>query len=334
MSRALLSCVCAALGVLPVLGCSSQSISGGRDEPVQVRYGSGRNAQFLDGDLPGSPPLTDKEVVAGVKPQLPSSSLDVSAGVIREADTGFTASGFTSNEAVAIGLRFLDVGDGYWVFPVASQDPTRPGTFSWNAALDFGANIPPGLHPLGVVAIDGNGHAGSQFATSLCVASDIPDNLSACSPGVKPPFNVLSLVWDTPVDLDLRVITPQGKVVDPKHPSTALTVNGSADTTAKGTGIFDTDAGRNCVASGHRRESLVWQDAPLAGTYFVYVSLFDACGQSAVHFDLSVNRPGRVGKDGIQRLESTYNQAGELLALDADAGTKLGLFVTEFTVQP
>ncbi len=185
-----------------------------------------------------------------------------------------------------------------------------------------------------MVAIDGNGRAGSQFATNLCVASDIPDNLSACSAGSKPPFTVLSLAWDTPVDLDLRVITPQGKVVDPKHPSTALAVNGRIDATAKGTGIFDTDAGRNCVVSGHRRENLVWQDPPLAGTYFVYVSLYSACGQSAVHFDLSVNRPGATRAGGIRELESTYDQAGELLAVDADAGTTLGLFVTEFTVQP
>ncbi|MES1177511.1 MAG: hypothetical protein ABUL62_24525 [Myxococcales bacterium] len=333
MNRELSAFSLAVLGAL-LFGCSSESLTGGISEPIQVRYGSGRNAQFLSGDLPGSKALSDEEVLWGVKPALPSTSLDVSAGVIRQADTGFTASGATSNEAVAIGMRFLDLGSGYWVFPVASQDPTKPGTFGWNASIDFGANIPAGRHPLGVVAIDANGHAGSQFATSLCVTSEIPDNLSACSASVSPPFTVLSLAWDTPVDLDLRVITPQGKVVDPKHPSTAVAVKGVVDTTAKGTGIFDTDAGRNCVVSGHRRENLVWQDPPLAGTYLVYVSLYDACGQSAVRFDLSVNRPGPAGKDGIRRLQSTYDQAGELLASDADAGTKLGLYVTSFTVQP
>ena len=333
MNRAPSAWALAALGA-SLFGCSGETLSGGISEPVQVRYGSGRNAQFISGDLPGSKPLTDEEFLSGVKPALPSTSLDVSAGIIRQADTGFTASGATSNEAVAIGVRFLDLGSGYWVFPVTSQDPIKPGTFGWNASVDFGANIVPGRHRLGVVAIDENGHAGSQFATPLCVTSEIPDNLSSCSASAKPPFLVLSLVWDAPVDLDLRVITPQGKVVDPKHPSTALTVKGVTDTTAKGTGIFDTDAGRNCAVSGHRRENLVWQDPPVAGTYFVYVSLFSACGQAAVHFDLSLNRPGATAKDGTRQMESVYEQAGELLAIDADAGTKLGLFVTEFPVQP
>ena len=334
MSRGFASSVLCALLGGALFGCSSESLTAGLSEPLQVRYGNGRNAQFISGALPGSEPLTSAEVLSGVPPQLPSASIDVSAGVIEPADTGFTASGSTSGTAVAVGLRFLDLGTGYWVFPVTNQDPTKPDTFNWNASVDFGPDIQSGRHPLGVVAIDANGNAGSQSSTRLCVTSDIPDNLSACSTSAKPPFTVLSLAWDTPVDLDLRVITPQGKVVDPKHPSTALPVNGQVDPSAKGTGIFDTDAGRNCVVSGHRRENLVWQEAPLPGTYFVYVSLYDACGQSAVRFDLSLNRPGAPDKDGIVRMESTYDQAGELLAIDADAGTKLGLFVTEFNVQP
>ena len=322
-----------ALATSVLLGCSSESTTEGIGEPILVRYGNARNAQFLSGDLPGSPPLTDEEVLTGVMPKAPTASLNVSVGAVREAETGFVASGSTSNEAVAIGLRLMDVGSGYWVFPVTGADPTKPGTFNWNATVDFGGNVPPGTHALGVVAIDADGHAGSQFTTQLCVISDIPDNLSACSASAKPPFTVLSLNWDTAVDLDLRVVTPQGKVVDPKHPSTAIAVNGQFDTSAPRTGVFDTDAERNCVHTGHRRENLVWQDAPLPGTYTVYVSLYDACGQAAVRFNLSLNRPGPADKSGKRRLEASYSQAGELLAVDADSGASLGLFVTQFSVQ-
>jgi uncharacterized protein YfaP (DUF2135 family) len=141
------------------------------------------------------------------------------------------------------------------------------------------------------------------------------------------------MVWDTPVDLDLRVITPQGKIVDAKHPSTALAVNGQIDVTAKGTGIFDRDSVRGCIRDGYQSENLVWQDAPLLGTYFVYASLYDTCGQSAVRFKVSINRPGPELDGGTQPLTSTFELTGELLAADADSGANLGLFVTEFSVQ-
>ena len=321
------------LCLLVVLGCSSESLTSGLTEPIRVRYGGTRNAQFFSGDLPGSKPLTNEEVLAGVQPSLPSTTLTTARGVVTPADTGFVLSGITSKEAYAVGIRFADLGTGYWVLPVTSQDPALPGTFTWSATADFGADIEPGRHPLRVVAIDSAGHAGTQTETSLCVASAVPDNLSACSPAATPPSTVLSMVWDTPVDLDMRVVTPQGKTVDPKHPSTAVAVNGQIDITAKGTGIFDRDAVRGCVRDGIQRENLVWQDAPLPGTYFVYASLYDACGQAAVRFNVSINQPGPELSGGTQPLISTFDLTGELLAVDADSGAKLGLFVTEFLVQ-
>ena len=318
---------------LASFACSGEPQTIGLTEPLRVGYGSTRNTQFRSGPLPGSRPLTSKEQLSNVAPQLPTATVNVPGAIVRELDTGFVIAGATSTEAVAIGIRFLDLGTGYWIVPVTGQDPTHPGTFTWSATADFGADIPPGLHQLGVVAIDGAGHGGTQVETDLCVASDIPDNLSACSPSLQPPTTVVSLVWDTPVDLDLRVITPQGKIVDPKHPSTAVAVDGHIDPTAKGTGIFDTDALRGCVNTGHRRENLVWQDAPEPGTYLVYASLYNACGQSAVHFTLSLNQREPSEDGGTLHLAETFETTGELLAADADAGVQLGLFVTSFTVQ-
>jgi hypothetical protein len=321
------------LCLLALFGCSGESLTAGFTEPLRVRYGGTRNAQFFSGDLPGSKPLTSDEVLSGVQPSLPSTTLTTAHGIVVQADSGFVLSGITSKEAVAVGIRFADLGTGYWVLPVTSQDPALPGTFTWSATADFGTGIEPGRHILRVVAIDSAGHAGTQAETSLCVASAVPDNLSACSPAATPPSTVLSMVWDTPADLDLRVITPQGKIVDAKHPSTALAVDGQVDVTAKGTGIFDRDSVRGCVRDGYQRENLVWQDAPLLGTYFVYASLYDACGQSSVRFSVSINRPGPELDGGTQPLVSTFELTGELLAADADSGAKLGLFVTEFTVQ-
>ncbi len=319
---------------LSVLACSGTPQTAGLHEPLRVNYGGGRNAQFIAAPLPGWKPLSDAETLANVVPQAPTISLNVAASVVRVSDTGLVISGATSSEAVAVGIRFLDLGSGYWVLPVAGQDPTRPGTFTWSATLDFGSAITAGFHPLTVVAIDSAGHAGTQTETELCIQSDIPDNLSSCSAGSKPPTTVLSMVWDTPVDLDLRVVTPAGKTVDPKHPSTAVALKGVVDPSLKGTGIFDTDAERGCVDTGHRRENLVWQDAPDPGRYLVYASLYSACSQPAVRFTVSLNQPGPAEDGGVHHLLSTFERTGELLAMDADGGTKLGLFVTEFVVQP
>lgn len=315
------------------LACSGESLTSGISEPIRVRYGATNNAQFRSGALPGSRPLSAEEQLANTSPELPSTTLNTTRGVVAQSDTGFALTGTTSSEAVAVGIRFSDLGDGYWVLPVAGQDPALPGTFTWAATADFGAGISPGVHPLTVVAIDAHGHAGTQVKTDLCVASDIPDNLSSCSPGATPPAAVLSLAWDAPLDLDLRVITPQGKVVDSKHPSTALVANGKADPSAPGSGVFDTDAGRACVQTAHLRENLSWKDAPLPGRYFVYVSLYDACKQASVHFTVSLNQPESLGNAGLRRLASSFQQTGELLASDADAGAGLGLFVSEFIVQ-
>jgi hypothetical protein len=320
--------------LLPLLACSGQTQNSGIGEPLRVSYEGTNNAQFRAGTLPGSRPLTSAETLANVAQKPPTVSLNVSGSVIRESDTGFVISGSTSSEAVAVGIRFSHLGSGYWVLPVAGQDPTRPGTFTWSATLDFGTGIPAGFQSLLAVGIDSAGHGGTQTAQDLCVASDIPDNLSACSPGAKPPTTVLSMVWDTAVDLDLRVVTPQGKIVDPKHPSTALAVNGRVDPSVPSTGLFDTDAERDCVDTGHRRENLVWQDPPEPGRYFVYASLYSACGQPSVRFTVSLNQPGPAEDGGLHHLVSTFERTGELLASDADAGTSLGLFVTEFVVQP
>jgi len=324
------------LGVFSLLllgACSSQGAPSGIAEPVRARYGLTQNAQFLPGALPGTAPLTDPQTLSGVKPTAPSISFNVAGSIAREGDSGFAVSGVTSGEAVAVGIRFLDLGSGYWVLPVSGRDPTSPGNYTWAATLDFGASIPPGFHPLAAVAIDGSGHGGTQTSSELCVESDIPDNLRDCSPGATPPATVLSLAWDTPVDLDLRVVTPSGKVVDPKHPSTADAVNGKVDPTAPNTGVFDTDALRGCVSTGHLRENLVWQNAPAPGRYFVYASLFDACGHSAVHFTLSLNQPTPIADGGTPVLDQIFERSGELTAVDADAGASLGLFVTEFVVQ-
>ena len=128
--------------------------------------------------------------------------------------------------------------------------------------------MPPGLHRLLFTALNAGGQSGTQTALTLCLLPEVPDNGSACDPEQAPPSLVVSLGWDAPVDLDLRVVTPSGKVVDSKHASTAEKDDqGKLDSSAPGVGVIDYDAFAACAPDGRRRESLVFQTTPAPGTY-------------------------------------------------------------------
>jgi hypothetical protein len=167
--------------------------------------------------------------------------------------------------------------------------------------------------------------------TNLCVKPVVPDNGNACDPTVAPPNLVIELSWDAPVDLDLRVITPSGKVVDSKHPTTAEEdEDGKVDPTAEGVGVVDHDGFAHCQAVGRSNENLVFQTNPVPGTYLVYANLYDACGQADVHFDVSLHVAGPGDEEGTFTQKQTFHQAGQLQAVHANGGAKLGMFLTSF----
>ena len=66
-------------------------------------------------------------------------------------------------------------------------------------------------------------------------------------------------------------------------------------------GVLDHDSNRNCAIDGIQREDIVWQTAPAAGTYEVWVDLFSACGKPAVSFTVSLWLP-EAGADGGKHL--------------------------------
>jgi hypothetical protein len=282
--------------------CSGEKSPSGIEEPLRVRGGA-----FKEGALPGSPP-DGAAAAPGV------TSFEAASTVIRPGQSGKSLLGRTSPDAVAVGLRFADLGTGYWVLPVDAPDPTNNGELGWEARSDFGANLPPGLHPLRVVAIDAQGRAGTQRELSVCASPSVPDNLAACDPKAAPPAAVISLSWDTHVDLDLVVVTPEGRVVDAKHP-------GAGDAGPRAPAI-DRDSNGGCIADGTQRESLVFQEPP-HGSYLVYASLFDACGHAPVHFHVSLLEP----KDGRQ--VETIGHDGALLSAAAKGGSTLGTFACE-----
>ncbi|HEY3496287.1 MAG TPA: hypothetical protein VGK73_16420, partial [Polyangiaceae bacterium] len=226
--------------------------------------------------------------------------------------------------------------------PVRAFDP-QTGGYAWSMTVELSTELEPGIQRLLFAAVGPNGESGNQKALDLCLSPEIPDKPlgtdpavrgNACNPKFVPPALVVSLGWDSNVDLDLQVVTPTGKRVDAKHPTTAEgTGNEKPDWKAPGVGNIDRDSNADCVIDGVNRENLVFAEQPPPGVYGVYVDLYEACGRSAVRFTASLTqRVEGPEPDTFQQVE-TFNQSGQLASAQADGGGRIGLFVTEFTVQ-
>lgn len=302
--------------------CSSESGTAGIAEPLQVFRG-----QFFEGELPGRPPLTAQEIADGEKPVSPHvTSVDGASGVLLRGDPLRVMRGRTTTDAVAVGVRFAELGSGYWVRPVGAPDAANEGQYTFTLDSELSRALPPGMHDLVFAAIGADGSAGTQVGVGLCVSSAVPDNLNACAPSQRPPASVVSLSWDANADLDLQVFTPNGVLVEAKHPNTAAP--GDA---GEPEGVLDRDSNKNCSDDGVRRENLVFEDAPSAGDYFVYVNLFDACGEPSVRFDVTLHGVAEGEEPDTFRQIETYRTSGVLLASQANGGSKVGLLITKFT---
>lgn len=309
-----------ALALLALAGCSGEPALVGANEPIRVRGGV-----FKTGDLPGAPPLD------GGAPEKPNVTVVESVNnVIRPGQSGKTLSGRVTDDATAVAVRFPDLGTGYWLVVADAPDPAAPGELTWQMTFDVAYDVPPGLRSLRFAAVNEAGVAGTQTDLPVCVSAAIPDNLNACDPSIAPPAAVLSLSWDTDVDLDLVVVTPTGQVVDSKHPTTAAPSDAGVSPDPKKDGVIDRDSDANCVPDHVKRESLVWQAPPAAGTWLAYANLYSACGQQAVRFTLTLNVAESNGDEG-SRLVEKQRLSGELLAVDANGGQALGLYVTSFS---
>lgn len=297
--------------------CGDQSATGGLDEPVRVK-----GAQFVSGPLPGTTPG------AAGPPDLRVTSVTSASRVALPGQAGKKLDGRAGGRASAIGLRFADMGSGYWVFPMGPTDPQFPGELSWEAELDFSivASAAAGFHPLRMVAIDPTGAAGEQSEVALCLTSLTPDNLSSCDPKIAPPDAVISLLWDADMDLDLRVTLPGGRTVDPKHPLTDPTADGGAASPDVGTVSRDSLAA--CAKDGRRQEDLVFQKRP-KGTVDVYAQLFDACGRQATTFTVVVYEAD--GQPPNRRLVERWRESGRVVSTLAGNDSALPpTFVTSY----
>ena len=301
--------------------CDGVTAHRGADEPLLVRQG-----QFIPGDIPGTPAPMPPDAGADAAPPPPPSGLAVTAVnlasqlVVPGGDK--VISGRAGGMPSSVGVRFGDLGTGYWVVPIAEADPNFPGqmTFSFNA--DFNANVPAGNHPLVFTAIDGQAHAGVQFSTPLCVLGRVPDNYHECDPSSPVPAVVFELHWDADFDVDLHVITPSGIDINPKN---RIGVSVDAGTRPPMTApSIDRDSLGACIPDGLRQEDVSFPQYPEVGAYDIYADPFDSCGKPAARFTLTI---WEAGDDGD--LHATFTRAGELLSQQTTGGGTTGLFVVE-----
>ena len=298
--------------LLLLLACSGTKQDSGLGEPLRVQ-----NGVFREGILPG--------VTTDAGAGLTITAVDTASTVLRPGQGEKTLSGRAAVGTVAIGIALGGAGTGWWLLPVDGPDPLNAGELGWNAILEIARNVLPGPNELRIVPIDATGKAGQQRALPVCIPRIVPDNLNACDPVANaPPAAIVSLTWDTAVDLDLVVVGPDGTVVDAKHPQGKTSADAGADAGAYPS--IDRDSNGACALDLVNQEDLVFATAP-SGTFLVYANLFSACGNAPVHFRLGVAYRTR-GADGAYALTETVVKSGTLVALDANGGARLGTFVT------
>lgn len=298
----------------------------GLTEPLQVP-----GAQFVSGPLPGSPPVdgglqlvtgdggADGGAVAAKLPPLTVTDLGLLSPLVINGSSK-SVTGRATSDAAAIGVQIQGLGTGYWVVPIADPDPDFPGQNDFGFTAAFSPTDPAGRRQLLAVAIDSSGHAGTQFATPMCLEQRIPDNQHECNKTNPVPRAVFTLLWDADWDLDLHVILPDGRDVNPKAPVTEPT---DAGMPGFGAGKIDRDSLRSCIPDGWRQEDLVFPQNPDRGNYEVYVDPFSSCNLQAVRFTAILSEPGADGN-----LHQTFSRSGEFWQLQQSGGSR-GLFVFE-----
>jgi hypothetical protein len=293
-------------------GCSdhpSEYGTGSAEEPLHVTYkdlkGAVLDGQFVPGPIPQGSAGPEVQTITSLNPLM-------IAGTIGKHVTGDVGPG-----SFSVAVRFDDIGTGYWIVPVGPPDPQVPGALTYDFLYDVARSAPPGRHRMLLSAANGDGTFGPLNEFPVLIKGPRPDG-----------HVVVSLTWDTNADLDLVVVTPSGKRVDPKHVNTAA-VDPDAGAVPSDTGQLDRDSNAACMRDEYREEDLVWPagnpDAgvppvqPEPGEYTVNVDEFESCGAPATDFVLG------IWVDGQQ----AYSQAGRLLDVQADEGGP-GLFVTNF----
>lgn len=267
------------------------------------------DAQYMRGSLVPEDP--DGPVVSLIRRQ---------QGIVRRGEADVTLQGRLGPGGWAIHFQLEDDPD-HWAKPAGVFDFAFPDELLWRAQLEFSSAIPTGTTTTVLAqAVDRDGRGGPVRRTSFILADEPP-----------PSFLSVSLGWDSPVDLDLHVVTPDGIDINPKNVNSFIPPPPGTSTVTdawRQGGRHDFDSNQECVFDGRQIERVLYIDAPPPpGTYRVYAHLFSACDEQSVRFRAVVHQNGVAGEEAQSSL--TAFDAREHPGPD-DAP---GLFLIEFEVE-
>lgn len=288
----------AALGTVGLSACDGVTSDPGLDAWMRVT-----GAQFAHGPMPAG--TAGPRVV----------SVDLSSNQIRAGEIGkpLAAALDPSATAAAIGIQ----GDGgYWIVPAGLPEVQAPSFPTFHAQLSFAQDLAAGEYALDVRAADAQGRFGP--------AQTLP--LTASGETVPEGALVISLRWDTEVDLDLHVVDPAGVEIYKRNINSyeAPPPGQAPDPTAWQKGaLLDLDSNAQCVIDGRRRENVIWKDAAPPGNYLVRVDTFSLCGEAFASWAVEVRRAGVVlarakGRSGPTDEQMPHDRGAGVLALDVD----------------
>lgn len=298
--KRLLFALLAGVFVLAFFACDDDiPADPGVDALLQVQ-----GAQFRRGPIPnenGGPAVT----AATLRSQVETGS----ANMIAAGDLERTAT------AVAIAIE----GDiGYWTVPAKVPSSGTPTAPTWSITYGVTPSLLPGTYSYVLRAVDADGHFGPASLHPLTVV-----------PGRVPEGRlVISLAWDTAVDLDLHVLLPTGVEMFKRHraeyerpPGVVL---GAQDPFAiQDGGVIDRDSNAHCVEDGQRAEHAVWVNPPPPGHYQIRVDTFSMCGAPSAHWRLEATLDGqRLGSASGVATENdvrfAHDRGAGVLALEID----------------
>ena len=271
------------------------------EEPFRFGYvvgSSSFHAQFFDGDLPTP---TGGPVVAGV---------DVGPA---EAAPGTQAkSGYVirlERKAYSVALRLKGRTNGYWIARVDQVEALFDNQVSASIFFDVSPAVTPGRYEIELSGVDGDGHFGVRSTAPVVVVPRVPVNAPA----------LISLRWDSAVDLDLQLKAPDGTLLSAKRPTT-LPIGAADGGDAPGVATLLGDSGGSCIDDGYREEDVVFATAPTPGTYSIYVNPYSLCGKLGTTYEVTVSRGGVVTGQWFGKISHAEVQEG---------GYALGDFISD-----